>query len=144
MNIGIISLGCAKNRVDSETIAYLFKDNDVNIVQDFSSADILLVNTCGFIESSKQESIDTILEMAEYNKILIVTGCLVERYKDELIKELPEVDLFLAIRDYPNFANLLNEVIKNKKFKGEISNNLRVLSTPPYTAFLKKSEGCNN
>ena len=144
MNIGIISLGCAKNRVDSETIAYLFKDNDVNIVQDFSSADILLVNTCGFIESSKQESIDTILEMAEYNKILIVTGCLVERYKDELIKELPEVDLFLAIRDYPNFANLLNEVIENKKFKGEISNNLRVLSTPPYTAFLKISEGCNN
>ena len=144
MNIGIISLGCAKNRVDSETIAYLFKDNDVNIVQDFSSADILLVNTCGFIESSKQESIDTILEMAQYGKILIVTGCLVERYKEELIKELPEVDLFLAIRDYPNFANLLNEVIKNKKFKGQISNNLRVLSTPPYTAFLKISEGCNN
>ena len=120
MNVGIVSLGCAKNLVDSETIAYLFQDNEVNIVNDIDEADIILINTCGFIDSSKQESIDTILEMAQYGKILIVTGCLVERYKEELIKELPEVDLFLAIRDYPNFANLLNEVIENKKFKGEI------------------------
>ena len=95
MKVGIVSLGCAKNLVDSETIAYLFQSNDVEIVNNVEDADIILVNTCGFIESSKQESIDTILEMATYNKILIVTGCLVERYKEELQKELPEVDLFI-------------------------------------------------
>ena len=144
MNIGIVSLGCAKNRVDTETIMYLFNRNDVIIVSDFNDADILLVNTCGFIDSSKQESIDTILELVEYNKILIVTGCLVERYKEELQKEIPEVDLWISIKDYPNFSKLLNNVIKNKIFKGELSNNLRLLSTPSYTAFLRISEGCNN
>lgn len=82
--------------------------------------------------------------MTKYHKILIVTGCLVERYKDELIKEIPEVDLFVSIKDYPHFADLLNEVLKTKQFKGEISNNKRVISTQPYTAYLKISEGCNN
>lgn len=144
MNVGIISLGCAKNLVDSETIAYLFKDNDVNIVNCIEDADIILINTCGFIDSSKQESIDTILEMAKYDKILIVTGCLVQRYKEELIKELPEVDLFISISDYPNFSLLLNEAIKNKRFKGNLSNNKRILSTQSFTAYLKISEGCNN
>ena len=104
MNIGIVSLGCAKNSVDTETIMYLFNRNDVNIVSDFNDADILLVNTCGFIDSSKQESIDTILELVEYNKILIVTGCLVERYKKKKKKEIPEVDLWISIKDYPNFS----------------------------------------
>ena len=144
MNVGIVSLGCAKNLVDSETIAYLFQDNEVNIVNDIDEADIILINTCGFIDSSKQESIDTILELAQYNKILVVTGCLVQRYKEELIKEIPEVDLFISISDYPKFPSLLNEVIKNKTFKGEISNNKRVLSTQKFTAYLKISEGCNN
>ncbi len=144
MNVGIISLGCAKNLVDSETIAYLFKDNDVNIVNCVEDADIILINTCGFIDSSKQESIDTILEMAKYDKILIVTGCLVQRYKEELIKELPEVDLFISISDYPNFSLLLNDAIKNKRFKGNLSNNKRILSTQSFTAYLKISEGCNN
>ena len=144
MNVGIISLGCAKNLVDSETIAYLFQNNDVNIVNDINDADIILINTCGFIDSSKQESIDTILEMAQYNKILVVTGCLVQRYKEELIKELPEVDLFVSISEYPKFPSLLNEVIKNKQFKGQIDNNKRVLSTQKFTAYLKISEGCNN
>lgn len=144
MNVGIISLGCAKNRVDSETIAYLFKDNQVKIVNDIDQSNIIIVNTCGFIDSSKQESIDTILEMAKYHKILIVTGCLVERYKEELKKEIPEVDLFISIKDYPHFSELLNEVIKQRQFKGELSFSKRVLSTPSYTAFLKISEGCNN
>ena len=144
MNVGIISLGCAKNRVDSEMIAYLFQDNNINIVNDFDNADIILINTCGFIESSKQESIDTIFEVIKYKKITIVTGCLVERYKDELMKEIPEVDLFVAIRDYPRFQTMLQEVIKNKEIKGDLSNYKRVLSTPKYTAFLKISEGCNN
>ena len=144
MKVGIVSLGCAKNRVDSENIAYLFNSNDVDIVSDIEEADIILVNTCGFITSSKQESIDTIFEMTQYNKILIVTGCLVERYKEELIKEIPEVDLFVSIKDYPKFPLLLNEVIKNKSFKGKIDPNLRIVSTPFYTAYLKISEGCNN
>lgn len=144
MKVGIVSLGCAKNLVDSETIAYLFQSNDVEIVNNVEDADIILVNTCGFIESSKQESIDTILEMATYNKILIVTGCLVERYKEELQKELPEVDLFISIKDYVHFADELNKVIKNKKFTGELCNNRRIVSTQPFTAYLKISEGCNN
>lgn len=144
MKVGIVSLGCAKNRVDSENIAYLFKENNVEIVLNVEDADLILVNTCGFIDASKQESIDTILEMAQYNKILVVTGCLVERYKDELEKELPEVDLFLALRDYPHFTEKLNEIIKDKNFLGEFNYNNRVISTPPYTAFLKISEGCNN
>lgn len=143
MNIGIVSLGCAKNRVDSETIACLFKDNDYRIVNEIDEADIILVNTCGFIEQSKRESIDTILEMARYDKILIVTGCLVERYKEELKQEIPEVDLFVAIRDYPHFSELLNTVLK-QKMHGELCNDRRVLSTQPFTAYLKISEGCNN
>jgi len=144
MNVGIISLGCAKNLVDSETIAYLFKNNEINVVNNLENSDIVLVNTCGFIESSKQESIDTILEVTKMNKIVIVTGCLVERYKEELKKELPEVDLFIAIKDYPHFSELLNEVLKRKKISGYISLDKRILSTPPYTAYLKISEGCNN
>ena len=144
MKVGIISLGCAKNLVDSETIAYLFKDNNVDIVNEVEQADIILINTCGFIDASKQESIDTIFEMLKYNKILVVAGCLVERYKEELQKEIPEVDLFVAIKDYPHFSELLNEVLKNKHFKGTISNNKRILSTLPFTAYLKISEGCNN
>ena len=94
MKVGLVSLGCAKNLVDSEMILSLFQRNGFEIVNDENNADILVVNTCGFIEASKQESIDTILKMTRLNKITIVTGCLVERYKEELEKELPEVDLF--------------------------------------------------
>lgn len=144
MKVGIVSLGCAKNLVDSESIAYLFQDNQIEIVNSVDEADIILINTCGFIESSKQESIDTILEMVQYHKITIVTGCLVERYKEELEKEIPEVDLFISIREYPHFSELLNQVLKNKKLSGTLSNNNRVLSTQPFTAYLKISEGCNN
>lgn len=144
MNVGIISLGCAKNLVDSETIAYLFKNNDFKIVNSIENSDIVLINTCGFIESSKQESIDTILEVTKMKKIVVVTGCLVERYKEELEKEIPEVDLFISIKDYPHFSELLNEVLKRKKISGCLSLDNRILSTPYYTAYLKISEGCNN
>ena len=106
MKVGLASLGCAKNLVDSEMILSLMKRNDFEIVNSKEEADIIIVNTCGFIESSKKESIDTIFEMASLNKILVVTGCLVERYKEELEKEIPEVDLFLAIRDYPYFSEI--------------------------------------
>ncbi|MDD7381758.1 MAG: 30S ribosomal protein S12 methylthiotransferase RimO, partial [Bacillales bacterium] len=107
-------------------------------------ADVIIVNTCGFIESSKQESINTILEMASYNALLVVTGCLVQRYKEELEKELPEVDLFVPIRDYDKLGELISEKMKIKKMVGCFDFSSRVLSTPFYTAYLKISEGCNN
>lgn len=144
MKLGLISLGCAKNLVDSEMILSLFKRNDFEIVNDEKEADVILINTCGFIDASKQESIDTIIEMSKLNKILVVTGCLVERYKEELRKELPEVDLFISIKEYPIFGELLEKVIRNKKIQGCLDLSKRVLSTRPYTAYLKISEGCNN
>lgn len=144
MKVGLISLGCAKNLVDSEMILSLMKRNGFEIVSSQEDADIIIINTCGFIESSKQESINTILEICSLKKIVIVTGCLVERYKEELEKEIPEVDLFLAIRDYPHFSELLSQVIKSKNLVGELDLSQRLLSTQSFTAYLKISEGCNN
>lgn len=127
MNVGFISLGCSKNLIDTEMMIGLFKKKEYDIVSDPSKADIIVVNTCGFIESAKEEAIDTILEMAKYKKkkygkckILIATGCLVERYKDELKKALPEVDIFLKYSDYAEeknksydtFKNVFNEISK--------------------------------
>ena len=93
MKVGFISLGCSKNLVDTEMMIGLFKENNFEIVNNPEDAEIIIINTCGFIESAKKEAIDTIFEMAEYKKkkckLLIVTGCLIERYKDELIKEMP-------------------------------------------------------
>ena len=144
MKVGLVSLGCAKNLVESEAILALMKNNDFEIVSSPSEADVIIVNTCGFIESSKQESINTILEMASYNALLVVTGCLVQRYKEELEKELPEVDLFVPIRDYDKLGELISEKMKIKKMVGCFDFSSRVLSTPFYTAYLKISEGCNN
>lgn len=144
MKVGLVSLGCAKNLVDSEAILALMKNNDFEIVSSPSEADVIIINTCGFIESSKQESINTILEMASYNALLVVTGCLVQRYKEELEKELPEVDLFVPIRDYDKLGELISEKMKIKKMVGCFDFSSRVLSTPFYTAYLKISEGCNN
>ena len=104
MNVGFVSLGCSKNLVDTEMMIGLFKNNNYKIVNEPKEADIIVVNTCGFIESAKEEAIETILEMAEYKKkkckYLIVTGCLVERYKEELEKEMPEVDIFVKFSEY--------------------------------------------
>ncbi len=140
MKIGLISLGCAKNQVDSEIILGVFKKSD--ITNNIEEADVIIINTCGFIESAKKESIDTILEMADYKKKLIVTGCLVERYYDDLKKTLPEVDLFIRIKDYPHIkeilSNFLNENVKS--FKEEN----RRLITPKHLAYLRISDGCNN
>ena len=101
MKVGFISLGCSKNLVVTENVMGLFKKHGYKIESDPRLADMLVINTCGFIESAKEEAIDTILEMAEYKKqnckYLIVMGCLVERYEEELQRELPEVDLFLSI-----------------------------------------------
>ena len=105
--IGIVSLGCDKNRVDSELILGLLDHFHYEIVPSVEESDMIIVNTCGFINDSKKESIDTILEMINYNKPVIVTGCLVERYLDELKKEIPEVALWIPIRDYYRFNALL-------------------------------------
>ena len=105
MRVGFISLGCSKNLVDTEMCIGMFKRENFEIVTEPKKADIIVVNTCGFIQSAKEEAINTILEMAEYKqngncKYLIAMGCLVQRYKEDLQKSMPEVDLFLSINDY--------------------------------------------
>lgn len=142
--IGIVSLGCAKNLVDSEMILGMLKDGGYEIVNNPSDADAIIVNTCGFILDAKQESIDTILEMAKYKKKLIVVGCLAQRYEEDLKKELPEVDLFVSIRDYPHIAERINALFNDSSLQKGLCPTSRVLATPKFTAYLKISEGCNN
>lgn len=116
MNVGFISLGCSKNLIDTEVAIGKFKEHKFNIVNDPKEADIIVVNTCGFIESAKEEAINTILEMAEYKngrcKFLIAMGCLVQRYYKELAKEMPEVDLFLKIEDYNRLWDKVAELLE--------------------------------
>jgi len=152
MKVGFVSLGCSKNLIDTEMCIGLFSKNNFSIVRDSKKADIIVINTCGFIESAKQEAIDTILEMAELKKTgkckyLIVMGCLVQRYKEDLEKELPEVDLFLSIDDYKNIWSKICELIGTKS-EATSQNTLeyedRVISTGQKTAYLKIAEGCSN
>lgn len=144
INIGLISLGCSKNTVDSEAILALFNKDNFKIVNKLEDCDCIIVNTCGFILDAKKEAIETILDVLNYKKAkIVVCGCLVERYLDELKKEIPEVSLWIPFKDYPHFASLVSNL-----FNIENSSNFdifnRVLSTKPYTAFLKISEGCSN
>ena len=111
--VALISLGCAKNLVDSENILGLLLKNHYEIVSNKDEADILVINTCGFIEASKKESIDVILDNINHKQKMVVTGCLVNRYIDELKKEIPEVDLWIPIRDYPRF-NVLLKTLDNE------------------------------
>ena len=145
MNIGFVSLGCSKNLVDSENIMGLIKAQGYSIVSDPSKADYLFVNTCGFINSAKEESISTILEMAQYKedrcKKLFVLGCLAQRYKEQLVSELPEVDRFITIDEYPHLPTILRREM-NKEFIS--CDYKRVISTKPWTAYLKIAEGCSN
>lgn len=152
MKVGFVSLGCSKNLIDTEMAIGLFKRNNFEIVNDVEKAEIIIVNTCGFIESAKQEAINTILEMAEYKekgtcKYLVVMGCLVQRYKKELQKALPEVDLFIEINDYGSYWDKILELLDEKE-KPDTINNLcymdRVISTGNKTAYLKIAEGCSN
>ena len=149
MKIGFVSLGCSKNLVDTEMMIGLSKKNGIEIVNNEKEADIILINTCGFIESAKQEAIDTILEMAEYKKngnckFLIVTGCLVQRYKLELQKSLPEVDLFITIDEYEKFGEKLQQLINKKLSTYALKYEDRYLTTGNTTAYLKIAEGCSN
>ena len=148
MKVGFISLGCSKNLVVTEEMIGLFKKNNYSIVSDPEEADILLINTCGFIESAKDEGIKTILEMADYKnyncKYLIVTGCLVERYEEELKQEIPEVDLFVSIRDYDKLWERIDNLINGSENKDLLSYKHRVLTTGDTMAYLKIAEGCSN
>ena len=155
--IGLVSLGCAKNQTDAETMLALLLDDGCEVVSDPSRAEIIIINTCGFIDSAKQESINAILEMAEYKttgvgRRLIVTGCLAERYADEILEELPEVDAVLGTGDYDRIAEIIEcaftdddtPVIVGNIDRTPECSLPRVLLTPPYTAYLKIADGCDN
>ena len=153
MNVGFVSLGCSKNLVDTEMMIGSFKEHKFNIVNNPEQADIILINTCGFIESAKEEAINTILEMAEYKrkrcKILIATGCLVQRYEKELEKALPEVDLFISCNNYEEFWKKVEKVINEENNTSEykkynLDYNNRIITTGDKMAYLKIAEGCSN
>ena len=167
MKVGFVSLGCSKNLIDTEIAIGHFKNNQYEIENNPEKAEIIVINTCGFIESAKEEAINTILEMAEYKnkkcRYLIVMGCLVQRYYEELIKELPEVDLFIKIDEYDMMWRKIEKLIKEDTI--EISTtksikkitemkplpmptskefNERVVTTGNNYAYLKIGEGCSN
>jgi ribosomal protein S12 methylthiotransferase len=147
MKIGFISLGCSKNLVDSERVMGLLKANGHTFTNAPEDAEAIFVNTCGFIDPAKKEGIDTILEMADYKqgdcKKLIVLGCLAQRYKQELEASLPEVDRFIGVAEYPRLSEILGAEL-GVDIKGSYGKMERFLTTKPYTAYLKISEGCSN
>lgn len=144
MKIGIVSLGCCKNLVDSQKAMSFLQASGHTFVDNPKNAEVILINTCGFINDAKQESIDTILQMADYKnnrlKYLIVMGCLVQRYREELEKELPEVDLFITIDEYNDLENILNNFLNSKTVKEKKV----VLATNNHSAYLKIADGCSN
>lgn len=151
----LISLGCAKNLVNSEQMIYLMNDAGFEMVSEPDGADLVIVNTCGFIDAAKTEAIDTILEMAELKKAgklggIIVTGCLPERYKAEIAAELPEVDAFLGVGSFGDIVGAANTVLESRKINlfADSSKSIdeipRVISTGPAWAYLRIAEGCNN
>lgn len=148
MNAGFISLGCSKNLVVTEEVIGLFKKHKFNIVNNKEDADVIIINTCGFIESAKQEAIDTILEMAELKKyrckFLIVIGCMVQRYEEELRKAIPEVDLFIKISDYNSMWKKISELMKLEISNSYLEWEDRVITTGDTMAYLKIAEGCSN
>lgn len=153
--VGMVSLGCDKNRVDSEIILGTMS-REYEITNDPKEADIIIVNTCGFIEKAKQESIDTILEMAKYKenhncKLLIATGCLTQRYGKELTELMPEIDIMLGVNDYKKIDEHIREYINSEKkslqvnYSDEnINEGIRILTTDSHTAYIRIAEGCNN
>ena len=155
MKVGMISLGCTKNLVDSETALGLFKEAGYTFTEDPAQADILMVNTCGFINPAKEESIDTILEMAQYKqtgrcRLLVVTGCLAQRYEKDLLQEIPEIDLMLGVNQYDQLIPAVERALRGQgreSLCGEKYTFLeheRVLTTPAYTAYTRIGDGCSN
>jgi len=174
LKVGFVSLGCSKNLVDTEMLIGVFKENNYEIVNQVEEAEVIVVNTCGFIKSAKEEAINTIIEMGEYKqkgscKYLIVMGCLIERYKKELKESMPEVDLFLKISEYEDIWKKISFVIDRKGYKTnkkveenqpldekekdifeerfnqfQLDYNKRVITTGNATAYLKIADGCSN
>ena len=156
MKLALISLGCSKNLVDSEHyLGILSKRKGMELTSELSEADIVIVNTCGFIGDAKEESIETILEVSEFKetgnlKKLIVAGCLAQKYSEEILKELPEVDAAIGTGDIDKIEKVVDEILENKKVVETKNmtflanaNTERVLTTASHTAYLKISEGCN-
>ena len=167
MKVGFVSLGCSKNLIDTKIAIGHFKNNNYEIENDPNKADIIVINTCGFIASAKEEAINTILEMAEYKKkkcrYLIVMGCLVQRYYDDLVKSLPEVDLFLKIDEYNQMWQKIQDLVENNKVEKSTTKAVtkvsqieqlpmpkfdefddRGITTGKNYAYLKIGEGCSN
>ena len=141
--ISVITLGCSKNTVDTERLLNQLKVNDFDLTEDPGKAETVIINTCGFIEAAKQESIDTILNAVELKnqgklKKVIVAGCLSERYMGDLKKEIPDVDAYFGTEKYEGILNELGGELR-KELLGE-----RLITTPSYTAYLKISEGCDH
>ena len=156
MKIGTVSLGCDKNRIDTENMLAFLQEDGYELTQDPEQADIIIVNTCAFIESAKTESIDTIFEMAQYKKTgkckyLVVTGCLSQRYMKDLYDEMPEVDLFVGTASYSKLPQYIKDMVDSGKrnyYENDINERYfsrkRVLTTPQHFAYVKIAEGCNN
>lgn len=142
--VGLVSLGCNKNLVDSENILGLLDKNNYLITSDPKEADIIIVNTCGFIDSSKKESIETIFEMLSYNKKVVITGCLAERFYKQLKEEIPEASAIIPIKDYYRFNELFKEVDSDLDNNDGLNDKYRIVSTGPFSAYLKIGEGCSN
>ncbi len=151
--VGLISLGCAKNRVDSENLLGMLRQRGFQIVSDPAEADVLFVNTCGFIESAKEESIEAIFEMAQYkkqgNKKLFVTGCLAQRYPEALMAEIPEIDGLMGVADYARLFDMMDAAERRERpcytaNGARFLKTPRVLTTPGYSAYVKISDGCDN
>lgn len=155
VKVGMVSLGCSKNQVDAEILLALMVNNGYEICADAQQCDVVIINTCGFIEDAKKESIETILEFAQLKqegkvKVLVVTGCLAERYREELVKEIPEADVVLGIGKNTDIARAVQKALDGQRVaefgdKADLPlNGDRVLSTAGYSAYLKIAEGCDN
>ncbi|MBQ3088551.1 MAG: 30S ribosomal protein S12 methylthiotransferase RimO [Clostridia bacterium] len=153
--IGMVSLGCPKNQVDAERMLAELKSAGFEITNEEEKAEVIIVNTCGFIESAKTEAIENIIEVAAYKesgslKALIVTGCLAERYKEQILAEIPEVDTVVTLGANKNIVDIVNDALdgKNQLYSADKAllplTGERILTTPFYTAYLKVAEGCNN
>ena len=145
MRVGFISLGCSKNLVDSEMILAILKNAGCEIVAEVEDADVIFINTCGFIEPAKQEALETIKEMSNYHKKLIVVGCYAERYRDKLLKEMPFIDRIITLAEYPKIHLILNEIFNQEGMKFfPLKYENRLLTTSIFSPYVKISEGCNN
>ena len=152
--VGLISLGCSKNRVDSEQMLAVLKEHGYQIVSDPSRAEVIIVNTCGFIQSAKEEAISTLFEMAGYKqtgccRLLVATGCFAQRYPEAIREEMPEVDAIMGVNDYQKLDQAIQEAAKGGRpvytdDDGRFHEFGRVLTTPKYSAYIRIGEGCDN